>query len=151
MQYAKNIYANNRIHNNGQMRAVNIYMAPIYMYSRLQLGVCSLYIYMYIYQFVELAYKMELIHIDIYIYTYIYIYTKIYICIYLYTYIYICLNLGAQGQIQPTQPNPATKRCGIQPLASIYYNTMCMYGPCIPIYIVFIHIINVHNDFPVHL
>ena len=47
----KNIYANDMMHNNGQMKAENIYMAPIYMYSRLGLGVYGPYIYIYIERF----------------------------------------------------------------------------------------------------
>ena len=41
----KNIYANDKMHINIKMKTKNIYMAPIYMYDRLGLGVYSLYIY----------------------------------------------------------------------------------------------------------
>ena len=39
------VYANDIMHKNSQIKAENIYMATIYMYARLGLGVYSLYIY----------------------------------------------------------------------------------------------------------
>ena len=62
------------------MKAANIYIAPIYMYARLGLGVYGPY---------------TCIYADIEACTQ----SGAYIYIYIYTYIYTCLNLGAQGQI----------------------------------------------------
>ena len=72
----KYIYANDKVHNNSQMKAANIYIAPIYMYARFRLGVYSLYICKY---------------------TYLEAYAQSRADIYMYIYIHTHLNLGAQG------------------------------------------------------
>ena len=41
----KHIYAKNKMHINIQVKAENIYIAPIYMYARLELGVYGPYTY----------------------------------------------------------------------------------------------------------
>ena len=41
----KHINANDVMHIDSQIKAENIYIAPIYMYTRLRLGVYRLYIY----------------------------------------------------------------------------------------------------------
>ena len=41
----KNINANDIMHNNGQINAENIYIASIYRYTRLELGVYGPYVY----------------------------------------------------------------------------------------------------------
>ena len=43
----KTIYTNEIIYHGGQMKAANIYRAPIYMYARLGLGLYGLYICIY--------------------------------------------------------------------------------------------------------
>ena len=59
--------ANDIMHKNNQMKAANIYMAPIHMYARLGLGLYSPYV-----SIKRLAYKAK----PIYIYIYIYVYSK---------------------------------------------------------------------------
>ena len=76
MQHAKMVYANNKEHIHNQIKAENIYMGSIYMYSRLVLGVYGPYIC--IYSDTEACAQN-----GANIYIYIYIYTR--------------LNLGAQG------------------------------------------------------
>ena len=41
----KTIYPNDIMYNNGQIKAEKIYMAPIYIHARLELGVYSQYTY----------------------------------------------------------------------------------------------------------
>ena len=47
LQHAKMVYVSDIMHINTQMKAENIYMASIYMYKRLQLGLYSSYIGIY--------------------------------------------------------------------------------------------------------
>ena len=70
------------MHINIQMKAGNIYMAPIYMYARLLLGIYGPYIYTYIY---------------IYVYIYRLIKRLVHKAEPIYIYIYTHLNLGVQG------------------------------------------------------
>ena len=72
------VYANDIMHIHIQIKAENIYMASIYMYSRFVLGLYGLYIC--IYGDLEACSQSGA---NIYIYIYI--------------YIYIRLNLGVQG------------------------------------------------------
>ena len=44
----KILYTNYIMHDNSQIKAANIYMAPIYMCERVELGIYGLYIYVYI-------------------------------------------------------------------------------------------------------
>ena len=47
------IYTDYIMHEISQMKTVNIYMVPIYMYAKLGLGVYGPYIYIYIYNDLE--------------------------------------------------------------------------------------------------
>ena len=47
LQHAKMVYANDKVHIHIQMKAENIYMGSIYMYSRLVFGVYSPYTCIY--------------------------------------------------------------------------------------------------------
>ena len=44
----KMVYANYIVHDNGQIKAKNIYIIPIYMYAMLGLDIYGPYIYIYI-------------------------------------------------------------------------------------------------------
>ena len=65
----KMVYAAEIMYGKCQIKAANIYMVPIYMYSRLGLGVYSLYIYIYI-AIYRPMYKGQPIYMYIYIYKY---------------------------------------------------------------------------------
>ena len=68
MQHAKMVYANDIMHIHIQKKAENIFMASIYMYARLGLGVCSLYTCIYA-NIEACAQSRANIYIYIYIYT----------------------------------------------------------------------------------
>ena len=76
MQHAKMVYTKDIMHIHTQIKAENIYMASIYMYARLLLGIYGPYTCIY-------ANIEACMQIGANIYIYIYIYTR--------------LNLGAQG------------------------------------------------------
>ena len=46
-QHAKMVYENDKIQKNNRIETENIYMALLYMYARLRLGVYGPYIYIY--------------------------------------------------------------------------------------------------------
>ena len=82
LQHAKMVYANDKVHIHKQIKAANIYMGSIYMYTRLGLGVYGPYTC--IYTDIEACMQSG---------------ANVYIYIYIYIYIYTCLDLGVQGQI----------------------------------------------------
>ena len=55
----KKVYAGDKMHKKHKMKPENIYIAPIYIYTRLVLGVYDPYIYIYIYIYLYICSNLE--------------------------------------------------------------------------------------------